>query len=593
MVVVEGLQDGQTGPIVSSKEAPRESEDLPAIYTRLRCTRLRKRMVKSIMAISLLALALVHAETDELMVTPTIDSIGVFKNGVAVVRASFPVEKPGVLCWDRVPQVVHGTFQVENQGELTVRTTLRTVEQAEERELPNGVLQNDLSGKTVEVTLRATSENPARMVRGTVWQMPERLRKKRWDTDFTPPDPWSWGSRSNVSSTQAEPPVTTGSFLVLEGEGGREYLNTYNIEAVKVTGPFAPKVRKVEKPVMLFDARKVPAGSRVVVSYLTKGMAWTPAYRVDFSDPAKLILKQTAVIRNELMDLKDTEVSLISGFPNMTFAHVNAPLAPDGSLAAFFQQLSQQPRSGSPLQSQMISYNAAAPNQASAPDTAERGAAGDDVHFENIGKRSLDAGDSLAMEIASGSAAYQRVVEWVVPDGRDERGRYVVHSNEPPSDENEPWDAVKFANPLKFPMTTAPALIMEKGRFRGQSLAYWTNPGQQACLRITKALTISAQYAEIEEEASREHLMIGGHAYRRAKVKGTFTLRNSRNQAVKLNVRKQFSGEMIGADDAPQSRLSTEGVRSVNPRRELEWNIDLPAGGEKTITFRYSVLTGV
>lgn len=534
--------------------------------------------------------AAVAAAQEEIAVTPRIESVGVFKNGVAVVRASFPVEKPALLRWDRVPQVVHGTFQVENEGELAVRTTMQWVEETDDKELPNGTLQNDLAGKPVEVTLRATSDSPAQVLRGTVWDLPERTWKKRWDTDFTPLDPWS--GRFARTPLQPEPAATTGSFLVLEdADGNREYLNSGNIQSLKVTGPFKPKTRKVEKPVMLFDARKIPAGSRITLSYLTKGLAWTPAYRVDLSDPAKLSIRQTAVIRNELMDLQDTEVQLISGFPNMAFAHVNSPLSPDGSLAGFFQQLAQQPGSANGVQSQMISYNSAAPNQIPAPDTAEKGNAGDDMHFESIGPRVLAAGDSLALEIAAGTAGYQRVVEWVIEDDRDEDGRYYSRNRERKPDDLDPWDAVKFANPLKFPMTTAPATLVENGKFRGQSMGKWVNPGQQVCLRITKALSVSTQYAEVEEEKQREeNVRFSGSTYYRTKVTGTITLRNTRGKTAILNVRKQFSGEMIDATDKPRATLRTEGVRSVNPRRELEWDFELPAGQEKVITFRYSVL---
>lgn len=540
----------------------------------------------SLSAWLLCLVAIVRAQ-DEIPVTPRIESVGVFKNGVAVVRASFPVEKPGLLRWDRVPQVIHGTFQVENEGVLEVRTTVRMVEEIEEKELPVGTLQNDLAGKQVEVRLRATADLPERVLQGTVWDLPERTQKRRWETNFTPADPWS----SRMSAVKAEPAVSTGYFLVLvDGNGNREYLNSGNIESVKVAGPFKPKSRLVEKPVMLFDAAKLPAGSRVTITYLTKGLAWTPAYRVDLSDPAKLGIRQTAVIRNELMDLKDTEIQLISGFPNMPFSHVDSPLSPEGSLAVFFQQLAQQPLPTNGVQSQMVSYNSAASNQPALPDVAEKGSSGDDMHFENIGPRLLAAGDSLALEVASGQAAYQRVVEWIVEDGRDDHGRYYRRNNEPKTDESEPWDAVRFANPLKFPMTTAPAMMVEGGKFRGQSIGKWASPGQQVCLRITKALSVSAQYAETEEENQRENVMIGGGRYRRTKVSGTLTLRNTRDKTAVLNVRKQFSGEMIEVTDKPQARLRTEGVGSVNPRRELEWDFELPAGQEKVITFRYSVL---
>ena len=57
-----------------------------------------------------------------------------------------------------------------------------------------------------------------------------------------------------------------------------------------------------------------------------------------------------------------------------------------------------------------------------------------------------------------------------------------------------------------------------------------------------------------------------------------------------IDVRAGFSGELIETAGNPASRLRTDGITSVNPRRELTWSVKLAAGEEKTIVYRYSVL---
>ena len=218
----------------------------------------------------------------------------------------------------------------------------------------------------------------------------------------------------------------------------------------------------------------------------------------------------------------------------------------------------------------------------------ESGNASDDIHYENIGRHSLKAGDSLSLDIASARAGYERVVDWTVPDSRDARGRY-QRVGENRSEDNEPWDALRFANPFKFPMTTASAVVMEDGRFRGQSLSQWVNPGQTTCLRITRALSVRAESAEFEEEGQREIVWIGGNDYQRTRVKGRLTLHNYRGKEVTMNIRCGFSGKMLEADGNPKAKLRTEGVSSVNPRRELQWDVKIPAGGEKELAYRYEV----
>ena len=41
---------------------------------------------------------------------------------------------------------------------------------------------------------------------------------------------------------------------------------------------------------------------------------------------------------------------------------------------------------------------------------------GTDLHYESIGKRTLNEGDSLMLSVASGKTTYERVVEWTIPD---------------------------------------------------------------------------------------------------------------------------------------------------------------------------------
>lgn len=544
-------------------------------------------------AACLFALPLVSS--GETPVTPQIDSVELFKNGVAVVRASFEVPQPGRYVWDEMPRAVHGSFWVESDGAVGIQSTSRMVEETDTTEAPTGVLQQDLAGQQVTVRLKSSPGTPeeALDLSGIVWAIPPRDARRSGDPSLDDPFGSSRPMWSNPVATRIETPATTGGFLVLEGAGGkRQYLDLSSIASVSASGPFAPAKRRVEKPVMLFDVTAVPGdGGRLRISYLARGIAWAPAYQLDLTEPEFLKIRQNAVVRNELLPLQDTELRLVSGFPNIQFSHVDSPLWAGGSLAAFFQQLGQAPGGGGPMTTQqLVTYNSVGPNAAPAlPDLAEAGNTGDDLHFESIGKRSLATGDSLSLEVASARSGYERVVEWVVPDPRDGQGRY-LGVGPVPRDEDQPWDALQFRNPFKFPMTTAPAMVTEGGRFRGQSLSQWVNPGQTTCLRITKALSIRAEYSEAEEEQEREVVWVGGNDFRRTKVKGSLLLHNSRGKEVTLSIRSSFSGDLLEADDKPASRLRTDGITSVNPRRELQWTLKLAPGEEKTLAFRYAVL---
>ena len=453
------------------------------------------------LASTLLLAGMSFALADETPVQPQIESVGLFKNGVAVVRASFTVPGPGSYRWDAIPKAVHGTFAVDSEATLTTRATHRFIEEEFKTTQPG--MQDALAGKNVTVSLTWENGQSPPSLQGRVWEIPAASSNTTFSTQYPTENPygryygWSGMSISNPGIN----PARMDDFLILETPKGREYINRQRILSVSAEGPFGPVKHKIEKPVMLFE---VTSGSgKVHITYLACGMAWLPAYTVDTSDSATLTIRQSAVVRNELMDLKSTSLDLISGYPNIKFSHVDSPLNPNTPLATFFQQLNSQGNSSPSSMGQMVSFNSTAPTATNPlPENPEVGPSGSDIHYQAVGKHDLQRGDSLSLSIASGKSPYTRLVEWIVPDARDPDARRTSNrpNNQAPNPDDQPWDALCFTNPFKFPMTTAPASIMESGKFRGQSLSQWVNPGQSATLRVTQALSIRAQASEVEEK---------------------------------------------------------------------------------------------
>lgn len=542
----------------------------------------------------LFCLATCSLTAAEIPVSPAFQSIGMFKNGLAVVRVTFPVDGPGRYLWDEVPRVTHGSFWIESDGIVSVQSTNRMVNEVDEVEAATGNLQNDLAGKSVKLWLLESRPGENAMITGTIWEVPNPVTPKAWDLDYSSLDAGGSHYRPmrNNSLLNQQNASTTGNFLALDdGKGSRSYIPQSNIAAMQVTGPFEPARRTIEKPVLVFDVQKAPAkGGLVQITYLTKGLAWLPSYQLDLGDKDTMKIRQNAVVRNEMTAFNNTELQLISGFPNVRFGAVDSPFWQGTKLASFFQQINSDansPVGNSFISQQAVYSNFAAPAQSQPlPNLDEQGNASDDIHYESIGNRSMKPGDSLSLDVASEETPYEKVVEWKIADPRNERGRYQSSSSE----KQEAWDAVRFSNPFQFPMTTAPALVVEAGKFRGQSLSEWVNPGQQTCLQVTKALSIRTQASEIEEEGQREIVVIGGNDYQRTTVKGTLTIENFRNTDVTMTVTCDFSGKLIEAANDPALSLRTEGISSVNPRRQLDWSFNLPAGKEKTITYRYEVL---
>lgn len=504
------------------------------------------------------------AFAQETAVNVPIQSIGLFKNGLAVVRRHVTVPGPGVYRIENVPAPVHGTFFVESAATVSATVTTREVEIPAD-DVEGLDLQRALAGKTVTIYFRDAGLVP---VIGTV----------------VAPQP---------AADRTGTPSSVARFLILQTTTGRSYVDTATIAHVAANGQ-ASSI-KTRKPVLLLTVEGGrPGNIDISVMYLTTGIGWAPSYRVDFSNAARLRIEQQAVIRNELEDFA-ADVRLISGFPNVPFANVLSPLSSGSTWASFFRQLSSRMSAGtnsSVLTQTVVSNRSDSPENIVDMSTLLSESAVD-LHYQSIGRRSLNRGDVVSLAVGAAEAAYERIVEWVVPDTRTPEGRRVQEYSVQPavSPEDGAWDAVRFKNPLPFPMTTAPATITNGSAFNGQTTSSFVNMGEQATLRITKALSIRTQSTEQEVAApARDVVRVGSAEYRRVSVQGELSVANHRATAVTVVVRRQFSGDLTTAGAEPRVTLLESGVYAVNKRHELAWTMVMAPGEVRTLPYAYSVL---
>ncbi len=518
-------------------------------------------------------------------VKPRIVSVSLFKNGLAVVKRQIDLNGPGSYVIKDVPEPVHGTFHIESQGAMDAQMTLR--QRPVDKPTPLGVsLQEELAGLKVTIHGRNT-KTP---IVGTV----KAATKVEADDPDTPPD--YRGYRPT--------PEPNSRFLILETEKGTSYIDLGEIAAMEIDGKPKPMVRTEKKPVLLLTTKEGNA-KLAQISCLEHGLSWAPSYRVDLTDAKKLSIEQQAVIRNELTDLADTDIQLISGYPSVQFANVTSPLVATQTWARFFQQLNSRGM-GSQFDNGMISqqssvYSNSARFVEAAPAVAPNIGDTIDLNYHSIGKRNLRKGASISLTTAQASTEYERIVDWIIPDTRDEWGNpsnrnRAVDPNTGDPLQDDVWDALKFKNPLPFPMTTAPATVTTAGNFSGQRQVLWTNKGEESTLRINKALSIRARHVEYENQvggagnAERDVIWLAGRRFRKVTLNAELRLCNHRGADAKLIIKRHFSGDLVTAEGNPKIDLREEGAWTVNKRNELVWTFTMKPSEEKTVKYQYTVL---
>lgn len=502
------------------------------------------------------------ARADETPVKGKIIAVDLFKNGLAAVTCEARLARPGVYILDEVPSPVHGTFWVDSPGSIEASAKMVDVE-VPVNESPPGNLQNDLGGKKVTLHLKGGNRPPV------------------------------IGTMMKLKPARADEAVAPGRYLLVQTAKGRVYVDSAEVGSVEAEDS-GGKVTRRRPRFLLTLGPTDKAETPVQIRYLTNGLAWAPSYRIDISHPKSLTLEQHATIRNELANLDGAELRLISGYPSVQFAHVRSLLAPRASLATFFQELAGSSRwqeidgLSNSVATQQVAMNirSQTPAALGAIPTGE----GVDLHYQPIGKKTLAEGESLAITVAKGKAEYERIVEWLIPDSRDEYGRHEGRTRE----NDDAWDALRFKNPLSFPMTTGPAMVTANGQFNGQRMSYWVNAGEETVLRVEKALSVRTRATENEQlnkdGSGRDIVWIGGRQYRKSTVEGEVAINNNRKETISMVVRRRFSGELIQAEAAPRTSLLTEGVYSINKRYEMVWSFPLKGGEQVRFKYSYSVL---
>ena len=572
----------------------------------------------SLFAAAALAAASAAAADPAPALTPApIVSLALFKNGTAVVtRRVVPPADGAPLLLDGRLAPAHGTFWTASAAPLSVKASVRRValppesipERASRAEtyagreatvwarVPEGVADalRALAAGEAAATLALSApvgDEPAATValRGAVLP-PKKAEKPEARTESFA---WyGWSRYESVSRTT--PAGRDGDFALRLANGSVVRLPEAAIAAVSAEGGDSAEI-----PVLEIAGATAP----FEMQYLARGATWAPSYRLALGKDGKARLEMSAEIRNEMEDLDGAELFLVSGFPNVEAAEIPGLLASGNSVARFLDSLArpQQQYGRGGGHSAYMSQMAWTMNSVDFADLG--GGASDalpqipgegnsaDIHYRAAGRVTLAAGTTLRLPLGAGEAPAARIVDWAPSFQYDNWG------NRQDDDGNRrvPWDAVRFRNPLDAPLTTGPMLAMADGRPLGQATVRWTNPGQEAFLRITKALTVPGSFEESilgrREDYPRVDLL--GHAWRRIEVEAKLTMRNHRPDPAKLCIHPTIEGEFKESATPPDSirTLGEPGSRfGVNPKQELVWNVELQPGESKVLTYRYTTL---
>ncbi len=526
-----------------------------------------------------------------------VERVALFKNGIGYFSSSgeLPVGVRTVVLGD-MPIPSLGTFWIGYPSNLAVRAIVASLDEEQEpeavRNLPMVMAAN--LGRDVKVVF-GNGEVAAGRIESVVRQT----------------QPPVAGSPYVVSARNA-PPASSDPFgnswlVILRGEQGNTVAfgaqAASRVEFVGSAGVATSTVTTVRRPRIRMELDQAAKGERVGVSYLARGITWSPSYMIDLTDPKTARLYAKALVINEAADLKGARLELVTGFPNTQFGDIASPIAMASSLAEYLTAL-QSGRSenrgqrGFVGQQAMINLNNFAYNGAGfdsggpsvpAYSTAAAGSMAEDLFLYPAGAIDLKRGATAYVPLFTADATYEHIYVWKIGDfiDEDERYRREKPNERPPAE--EVWHSCRLMNGTRMPWTTAPAEFVKDGQFVGQDICYYTGPGAQTTIRINRAMSVVAEQAEFEVSRNRNAANFHGSSFDLVQVRGELKVKSRLDRSVNLEVTKDLSGEVKEMNPPAKDAMTARGLRGVNPRHTLTWTVELKAGEEQTLTYVYQV----
>ncbi|HRJ27188.1 MAG TPA: hypothetical protein PLO61_06735 [Fimbriimonadaceae bacterium] len=480
--------------------------------------------------------------------TGQVIAASLFKNGYAVVIRQYDVPRPGAFRLIDPPRATLGSLWLTTSPGASIDrliTTQETVTSTSTTATLTQVVQNNV-GKSVKVKLRG---------------QPDLIEAK----------------------IQA---ASAGIVVLIVGEEART-LEISQIEEVRGSSSTLTWTSETKSQRPVIEGVLSGSGGKVFLMSLERGMTWAPAYRVDISDPKTLTFTARGTVMNELVELKEADVKLITGYPNLPFIGILDPANRDVTMDQFLNGLMSLGSEGAFRgRREMMTQNAGPRGGGwdadQLPDAANFQA--EDLFFYRIPKASLKVGDRGLFTLTQFQAPYSHLYEWEVQDfGVD--GRYS------PPDEDQPgdvWHSLKFKNSGDIPLTTAPAMTVQRGEVLGQDTVKYTSKGAEVRLRITKALDVVA--TATEEERSRDTIELpwgaGKRTFDRVTLAGTLTITNRKSTSVDMRIEKSLTGEVLTVSNSGQATKLGAGVRALNSRNQIVWSVPVEAG--KTLKLEYT-----
>lgn len=528
---------------------------------------------------------------DKKSVNIKIESLSLFKNGLGfIVSGGTLPENSKTVLIGQLPIPTFGTFWVGYPKEVKLKKLITTIDEVEKK-APVISLAQLLQLNTGKKVIIHVSDKD---IEGII--LPTADIKEEESSQ----SPYFMGSSKNPNPyNNYIQPVPVNEILNIQTENGIVSINPNSVIRIEFADENPSNITStIQKiPSIKLELEKPAGGENITVSYLAHGLTWSPGYLIDLSDPKTAKFSAHATIINELTDFENIKLQLVTGFPNIRFGDVNSPVAKNQTLADFLSSLSNNNQRGNQymLTQGVLSNTMAMVDELESPivpgySTASEGLVAEDLFFYPVNNFSLKKNETAWIPLFTADMPYKHIYIWNIGDFVDANEHYNFQmSSQENKNGEEVWHSCRIVNTLDMPLTTAATEFITDNEFTGQDVCYYTPPKGETTIRINKALNVIAEQSEIEVDRKRDASVFHGYRYDLVKVRGELKIRNKIDRKINMEISKQLSGEVLESIPKSEDVKTAKGLKQVNEKHLLKWEIKLDAKSEKTISYQYQV----
>lgn len=558
--------------------------------------------------------------------------LAVFKDGHAFVlhESEVPTEPGGDVLLNTLPTPVIGTFwaySADAQAKLTGVVAGRRKVKSERSALSVRELLDANPGAAVRITEYDVPPYEATIVgipRPTVDPNAASVAGEEGDARQSP-------------QAAAPPAGPAAEIILLKTQEGVRTVRLDRIRDVTFRTELNAQIPFEEERKLLtlrldWGGRPPAASAKVGMVYLQRGVRWIPSYKIDIDGAGHAHVKLQATLINELMDLQGVTANLVIGVPSFYFKDTLDPLALQETAAQLGQYFATQQRE--PYQQQQMAYafsNAlmtqtarmnemyapvAAANVHDADDPEITGASrSEDLFVFTVPNITLARGERMVVPVAEFDLTYEDIfaldVTFAPPpemerNYNNDQALQLARLMQAP----RVMHRIRLRNDSRYPLTTAPALVLRDGRLLAQSLMTYTAVGARTDLDVTPAVDVAVQKSDAETSRTPNAVRWNGDDYGRVDLAGKLTLTNHRSTAVRLEVTRHVLGAVESADHDGKIEKANmfEDTRAgvsrdypywwrwynwpwwwyrFNGIGRITWTLDLPAGESVDLSYAW------